>query len=127
MQRLAVLTLILAVVYAHADKPQVTVWTKGSIPAARALFAPNSGVKILGAEEERERNRESGLLTIEQRDSIFRKAGMFEKIDRQMDEFDKDMLAMALRDYTLQELSEDYPMFTKRELASLKTELEKVK
>ncbi len=112
---------------AYAEPASVTVWTKGSTRAARALFKPGHGVKILGEEEEMKRNREAGLLPVEQRNGIFEKAGVAKKIDERMDEMDKDMFMMALRDYKLSELREDYPLFSERELKIMKSEVEKAR
>jgi hypothetical protein len=110
--------------FSAAEEVTATVWTRGSVPAARALFAPGSGVKVLGAKEEAERNREAGLLPIEERNAIFRNVGVESQIV-QMDEMDRDMLIMAVREYTLRELQTDYPMFTLPQLKKLKRAVEK--
>jgi hypothetical protein len=107
-----------------AEQADVTVWTSGSTRSARMLFS-EPGVKVLGAKEQQELYRKAGYLPIETRDEIFREAGVIKKVESAMDELDKDMFVMALREYTLKELGEDYPSFTQAELRALKTKVER--
>jgi hypothetical protein len=82
------------------------------------------GVKVLGAKEQQDLYRKAGYLPVETRDEIFREAGVIKKVESSMDELDKDMFVMALREYTLKELSEDYSAFSQSELRTLKTKVE---
>jgi hypothetical protein len=106
-----------------AEQADVTVWTSGSTRSARMLFS-QPGVKVLGAKEQQELYRKAGYLPVETRNEIFRAAGVIKKVESSMDELDKDMFVMALREYTLKELSEDYSAFSQSELRTLKTKVE---
>jgi hypothetical protein len=106
-----------------AEPADVTVWTSGSTRTARALFN-QPGVKVLGGREEEELYRRAGYLRVEQRNEIFREVGVDKKIEASMDELDKDMFVMALREYTLTELRHGYPAFSEKELRMLKSKVE---
>lgn len=110
----------------RADPPSATVWTSGSVSSARALFAPGTNVKVLGREDEEARERKSGFLPPAERDAVFRKIGIETKISS-MDEFDRDMLMLSAREYTVRELRADYPMLSENELSRLKSELRRRK
>jgi hypothetical protein len=107
-------------------KPDAVVWTKGSVDSARALFGPDTNVVVLSREEETRQERKAGYLPPDERDVLFRKVGIETRISN-MDEFDKDILMMSAREYTIRELKSDYPMLTEAQLKRLKSEMRKVK
>lgn len=107
-------------------QPTAFAWTRGNVENLRKMFHPNAPVRILAGEEERQRDRESGFVRPGARNALFRKIGIEAKASK-MDEFDKDMLVMSAREYNLRELKADYPMFTEKQLRSLKDELRKMK
>ena len=59
-----------------------------------------------------------GILSPEERDSLFLKAGIDKEIDS-WDQLDKDMLLMKARTAGLAELKEKYPKLPKKALANL--------
>jgi len=125
--RIFYVCLFLACLHAAAEElPGATVWTSGSVESARALFAPGSNVRILGREEEKRRDQKTGHLPPLERDAVFRKLGLESKVSG-MDEFDKDLLIMSAREYTVRELKSDYPMFSEAQLSKLKREVGKPK
>lgn len=106
--------------------PTATAWTKGSVSSLRKMFAPGTPVKILGKEEERERDKDAGFVPPRERNAIFRKVGIEAKVAK-MDEFDKDMLVMSAQEYNLRSLKADYPAFTETQLRKLKEEVVRFK
>jgi hypothetical protein len=111
---------------APAKQPTVTVWTKGHVSSARRLFSPDLPVKVLGREEEKERDRDSGHLQPRERNALFRKVGIETKVAK-MDELEKDMLVMSAREYSIRELKSEYPKIPEPQLKRLKEELGKMK
>ncbi len=108
------------------QKPTVTVWTAGSIDSAKAMFAPNTNVRVLSAATEKQRELKAGYLPPHERDLLFRKIGIETGVSG-MDEFDKDVLMMSAREYTLRELVSDFPMLSEAQLKRLRDEMRKVK
>lgn len=108
-----------------AEQATVSVWTSGSTRAARAMFEGNPNVKVLGAAEEKQRYREAGVLEVEERNQLFKAAGVWKKVEPQMDEMDKDMFIMALKQYKLAELVQKFSQFSEDELKDLKSRVEK--
>ncbi len=126
LKRAMFLFLCAGAIDAAAEQPTATVWTRGSVDQARRIFSPSLPVKILGAQEEAERDRKSGHLQPRERDALFRKVGIETKV-AQMDEMDKDMLVMAAREYSIRELKSDFPMLSENQLRRLKSELGRIK
>lgn len=108
-----------------ADPATVSVWAEGSTRAAREMFKDNPNVRVLGTAEEKERYREAGYLEVEQRNQLFKDAGVWKKVDPQMDEMGKDMFIMALHEYKPEELRRKFPQFSDAELRDLKSRVEK--
>jgi|GEM_PF-7063992 len=108
------------------EKPGATVWTRGSVESAKALFGPEANVRVLSAETERARERKDGFLPPRERDAVFRKVGIETKI-QSMDDFEKDLLMMSAREYTIRELRSDYPMLNETQLKRLQREMKKIK
>lgn len=126
MKSLGFLCLILFSLTLFADPATVSVWTSGSTQTARAMFHGNPNVRVLGREEEMERYKEAGYLEVEERNQLFKDAGVWKKVDEPlMDEMDKDMFIMAIRSYTINELAKKYSQFSERELKDLKSRVEK--
>jgi hypothetical protein len=103
-------------------KPTVTVWTRGSVTQVRRYFASNPRVKVLGRKEQRALDRDAHYLPPRERNALFRKVGIETKVAR-MDEFDKDMLVMSAREYSVRELRADFPMLSEAQLTKLKAEV----
>lgn len=109
-----------------ADQATVSVWTSGSTSAARKMFEGNPHVRVLGRQEEMERYKEAGVLEVEERNQLFKDAGVWKKVDEpKMDEMDKDMFILAIHQYKFEDLSKKYPQFSERELKDLKSRVEK--
>ena len=102
-----------------AAKP--ILWTRGHITSARQIFKPGQ-FHVIGYEEAEARRKETGQLSIRERNALFRKVGIESKVAK-MDDFDKDVLVLSAREYTLPVLKSDYPMLTESQLKRLKQEL----
>lgn len=109
-----------------AQKPTVTVWTRGHASSARRMFQPGLPVRVLGSVESRERDRLSGHLRPGERNALFRKVGIEAKVTA-MDEMEKDLLVMLAREYTVRELKTEFPKLSENHLKRLKEELGKIK
>jgi hypothetical protein len=126
-KRLFFLCCMLSSLHVLAEpKPDVVVWTSGSIDSVKALFSPDVNAVFLSREEEEKNERKAGWLAPVERDALFRKVGIETKVSG-MDEFDKDILMMSAREYTISELKSEYPMITESQLKLLKLEMKKVK
>lgn len=126
-KRLFYLCCLLSSLHVLAEpKADVVVWTAGSIDSAKAMFGPDTNAVILSRQEEEKNERKAGWLAPRERDALFRKVGIETKISG-MDEFDKDMLMMSAREYTIRELKSDYPMLKESQLRRLQREMKKVK
>ena len=121
------LLFILLITQAFAQNaPDAVVWTSGSIDNARALFGPQANVVVMSREDNARAEREAGYLPPPERDSMFRKIGIETRVNG-MDEFEKDMLMMGARVYTVRELKSEYPMLSEKQIKKLKAEMGKVK
>ena len=108
------------------EAPDAVVWTNGSIPSAQALFGPGANVTVMSSEDNSRAEKRAGYLPPDERDALYRKLGIETKISA-MDEFDKDMLMLSSRAYSVRELKVSYPMLSEGQLRRLKTEMGKVK
>lgn len=108
------------------EAPDAVVWTNGSISSSQALFGPHANVTVMSAVDDARAERRAGYLPPDERDALYRKLGIETKISA-MDEFDKDMLMLGARAYSVLELKASYPMLSENQLRRLKTEMGKVK
>lgn len=109
-----------------SKNPDVIVWTSGDSDKAREIFSPDVNLVVLSREREVSQQLKSGYLEPHERDALFRKVGIETRLQG-MDEFDKDMLMLSAREYTIRELRSDYPMLTEPQLTHLQREMKKVK
>lgn len=123
--KFAILFAMIGAVFAQ-ERPAVTVWTRGNVKQVRNMFAPGVNVKVLDAQAERERDRDSGYVPPGERNALFRKVGIETKVAK-MDELDKDMLVMGAREYSVREMRAQYPMLSEGEIKRLRNELGKRK
>ena len=105
------------------EKPKAVIWTKAAPESARKLF-PDSRIRILSDKTEGERDKKSGYFQPDERDAIFRKVGIEDKL-LNMDDLDKDMLIMGAKALPKADLLAEYPSLPPTLLEKLKVEASK--
>lgn len=108
--------------FAFADSgeaPRATLWTKGTVRSAENFAKTWPGLRVLAGQTEAAQFKKSGYIPPHERNALFRRLGM-EMALIKMDEFDKDVLVMAAREYTVRELKSEYPMLSELQLRRLK-------
>lgn len=103
-----------------------TIWFQDDAFSTVSNRFPSDRFQYINLESQKKKMHRDGILTHAEREGVFRKLNLHEKL-RGLDEMDKDILVADAHYYSVPELAQTYRMLSASELAKLKNEVRKYK
>ncbi len=109
-----------------STKNHAVFYTKGYSRGLQSMFKPGEPYKVYTRKDEMAQLRAEGMLTFQQREDLFRKAGLGSSVAK-MDEFERDVLVNSAGALSLKELKKDFPKLPEAGLKKLQSAVRKRK
>lgn len=128
---MAIFALVFTMTFAaraHDPTPSMTVWSRGSNDYLRAKY-PHERIEYIDQGSVAADYAEEGYLPPHARDAVFERLHLTKALAK-VDELDKDMLVMSVRDADLplmKRLAAKYPMLSMAQLQRLKAAVGRAK